>query len=309
MLEVNDSEQLIDLCKALSSPTRLKIAQLLGQTPDMNLNELSDVMGVTNSAMTAHIRLMEKAGVISIEAVSGKRGIQKRCHLCESRFMLNLLYEQQRRNTYDAEIPIGSYVGYSARPTCGVATAERRLGKFDDPRVFDDPERVYAAILWMGAGYLEYRLPNYMQPSQRLIELQLTQELASEARGFNEDWPSDIYFSINGVELGCWTSPGDFGLKRGAYTPDWWMYGLNQYGLLKPLVINRQGVFIDGVRIGRYALDDLGIAAGGEILYRISAPETAEHAGGLTLYGRGFGNYNQGITMKMVFESSGGEAD
>ena len=29
MLEVNDSEQLIKLCKALSSPARLKIVQLL----------------------------------------------------------------------------------------------------------------------------------------------------------------------------------------------------------------------------------------------------------------------------------------
>ena len=308
MLEVNDSEQLMNLCKALASPTRLKIVQLLGQAQGMNLNELSDMMGVTNSAMTAHIRLLEEAGVISIETVSGKRGIQKRCHLRESKFMLNLLYEQQRRNTYDAEIPIGSYVAYEARPTCGVATTERRLGQFDDPRVFDDPERVYAALLWMRSGYLEYRLPNYMQPNQRLIELQLTQELASEAKGFNEDWPSDIYFSINGVELGYWTSPGDFGLKRGAYTPEWWVYGLNQYGLLKPLVINRQGAFIDGARIGHYTLDDLNIVSGGEIRYRISAPEIAAHAGGLTLYGRGFGNYNQGITMRMVFESSGGDA-
>ncbi len=49
--------------------------------------------------------------------------------------------------------------------------------------------------------------PTTRTPIQRLIELQLTQELASEAKGFNEDWPSDIYCSINGVELGYWTSP------------------------------------------------------------------------------------------------------
>lgn len=302
MREINDSEQLLSLCKALSSPLRLEIVQLLSSDQGMNLNELSERLGVTNSAMTAHIRLLEEAGVLMIETASGKRGIQKRCHLRESKFLINLLHEQQRRNTYDAEIPIGSYVSYSAKSTCGVATTERTLGKFDDPRVFDDPDRVYAAILWMRSGYLEYRLPNYMQPNQRLVELQLTQELSSEAKGFNEDWPSDIYFSINGHELGCWTSPGDFGLKRGIYTPDWWVYGLNQYGLLKPLVINRQGTFIDGDRIGRYTLDDLGIVSGGEIRYRICAPESARHAGGLTLFGRGFGNYNQGITMRMVFE-------
>ena len=61
MLEVNDSEQLMNLCKALASPTRLKIVQLLGQAQGMNLNELSDMMGVTNSAMTAHICLRRPA--------------------------------------------------------------------------------------------------------------------------------------------------------------------------------------------------------------------------------------------------------
>ena len=309
MVEVNDRDQLLSLCKALSSPARLEIVRMLSANQGMNLNELADRLEVTNSAMTAHIRLLEDAGVIFIETTSGKRGIQKRCHLREGRFMINLLHEQQERNTYEAEIPIGSYVSYAAKPTCGVATAERMLGKFDDPRVFDDPDRVYAALLWLRSGYLEYRLPNYMQPDQRLVELQLTQELASEAKGFNEDWPSDIYFSINGRELGYWTSPGDFGLKRGIYTPDWWVYGLNQYGLLKPLVINRQGAFIDGRRIGRYTLDDLGIVSGGEIRYRIYAPESAERSGWLTLYGRGFGNYNQGITMRMVFEDTGRHDD
>ena len=303
MLEVNNSEQLIKLCKALSSPVRLKIVQLLYDHQGMNLNELAMRLNVTNSAMTAHIRLMEEAGIIFIETTSGKRGIQKRCRLRESKFLINLLHEQQLRNTYDAEIPIGSYIAYEAVPTCGIATAERIVGNFDDPRVFADPERLYAAIIWFSAGYLEYRLPNYMHPSQRLVELQLTQELASEAKGFNEDWPSDIYFAINGVELGHWTSPGAFGLKRGIHTPDWWVYGLNQYGLLKPLVINRQGTFIDGNRIGEYTLDDLYIESGSEIRYRISAPQTAEHARGLTLYGRGFGNYNHGIKMRMVFEN------
>ena len=99
MLEVNDSEQLIKLCKALSSPARLKIVQLLYDHQGMNLNELAMRLNVTNSAMTAHIRLMEEAGIIFIETTSGKRGIQKRCRLRESKFLINLLHEQQLRNT------------------------------------------------------------------------------------------------------------------------------------------------------------------------------------------------------------------
>lgn len=303
MLEINNDEKLICLCKALSSPVRLKIVQLIYEHHGMNLNELAAQLDITNSAMTAHIRLMEEAGIIHIETASGKRGMQKLCRLRESKFLINLLYEQQKRNTYDAEIPIGSYINYEVHPTCGLATVEHMLGEFDDPRAFDDPQHIYASIIWLSDGYLEYRLPNYMQPNQRLIELQLTQELSSEAKGFNEDWPSDIYFSINDHELGYWTSPGDFGLKRGIHTPDWWMYGLNQYGLLKPLVINHNGTFIDGNRIGQYTLDDLAICAGKEIRYRLSVPMENENSRGMTIFGQGFGNYNQGIKMHMIFET------
>ncbi len=47
-------------------------------------------------------------------------------------------------------------------------------------------------------------------------------ELSSEVPGTSADWPSDITLAINGNDVGTWTSPGDFGDKRGVFTPDWW---------------------------------------------------------------------------------------
>lgn len=302
MREVHDSEQLCLLCKALSSPVRIQIAKILARKGGANLNELAERLGISNSAVTAHVRALEEAGVVRVEITSGRRGIQKRCHLEESRFLLNLDFEQQKHNSYEAELPIGSYVGYSVKPTCGIATPEHAIGQWDDPRFFDDPERIYAGILWMSEGYLEYRLPNYIKQEQRLVELTITQELGAEAPGFCEIWPSDLSFSLNGLSLGSWTAPGDFGIRRGLYTPDWWVYGMNQYGLLKPIVITRQGTFIDGSRISPVSVDDLGVHVGSELIYRISAPGGVEHAGGLTLFGRGFGDYNHGILIKMIFE-------
>lgn len=43
---------------------------------------------------------------------------------------------------------------------------------------------------------------------------------------------------MNGISLGKWTSPGDFGVMRGRLTPAWWKSDVNQYGLLKVLRIN-----------------------------------------------------------------------
>jgi len=47
-------------------------------------------------------------------------------------------------------------------------------------------------------------------------------EISSEAPSYNNNYPSDIVFSLKKIELGTWTSPGDFGDKRGNFNPQWW---------------------------------------------------------------------------------------
>ena len=39
----------------------------------------------------------------------------------------------------------------------------------------------------------------------------------------------------------------------------------------------------------------------GELRFRIAAPAEAQNAGGCTLFGRGFGNYNQGLKFKIIY--------
>jgi len=301
MKEITSFEVLLDVASALGSKFRLDIIQLVAGKNGINLNELAEKLGVTGSAMTAHIRRLEDIGVIRVERTSGKRGTQKRCYLDECKFLINPLFQERRNNYYESEIPIGSYVNHQVFPTCGMATREHIIGQWDAPCYFDDPERIQAGILWLGYGFIEYRLPNYLKPGQRPVEIQITQELASEAPGYNDEWPSDIHFSINGVPLGYWVSPGDFGSKRGLYTPDWWIPGINQYGLLTPLIIRQDGAYVGGERIGGTTVDDLRIQPGSELVYRLGVPEDAGHRGGVTLFGSGFGNYSQGLRFKLIY--------
>jgi len=65
--------------------------------------------------------------------------------------------------------------------------------------------------VFLNRGFLEFRIPNYLKANQEFNELKFSFELSSEAPSYNNDWPSDIYFYINDIELGFWTSPGDFG--------------------------------------------------------------------------------------------------
>ena len=80
-----------------------------------------------------------------------------------------------------------------------------------------------------------------------------------EAPGVNSNWPSDISFYLNDTLLGIWTSPGDYGDVRGMFTPEWWPAKWNQYGLLKLLVINRKGTFIDGLKISDVTINTLNL--------------------------------------------------
>ena len=127
-------------------------------------------------------------------------------------------------------------------------------------------------------------------------------EIASEAPGYREDWPSDIYFYINGVEVCCWTLPSDFGKNPGIYTPSWWDRNWNQYGQLKFLSVDSDGTYIDGIKRSEVTLEQLNITPDTTITFRFSAPDTAENVGGLTIYGRSFGNYDQDIKVRMHYE-------
>lgn len=302
MKELKSPEQILQLCKALGSDLRMQIILLLRKNQSMNLNELSEALGVTNGAMTSHIKLLSEAGIIQICHLSGKRGSQKSCSLKEKQFFLDLADSTVLQNTYETEIPIGQYNHYQACPTCGISTPEAIIGQVDDVRYFDSPMRYRAGILWFTKGFLEYRIPNYLKSHQTPTEIQISFEISSEAPGVDNNWPSDISFFINDIPLGYWTSPGDFGDTRGIYSPSWWPTNWNQYGLLKLLSINRDGTFIDGQKIYPTTIGDLGLNSQSEIRFRFSAGEAGERSGGFTLFGKGFGNYNQDIRVCISYE-------
>ena len=118
--------------------------------------------------------------------------------------------------------------------------------------------------------------------------------------GTSADWPSDITIAINAKEVGVWTSPGDFGDKRGVYTPDWWKLKGSQYGKLKSWRVTPEGAFVDGVRISAITPQDLDISGHHSIRLRIEVKADARHPGGVNIFGRGFGNYDQDIVLRLT---------
>jgi predicted transcriptional regulator len=198
-------------------------------------------------------------------------------------------------------MPVGAYVDFQVTPTCGLTSETGIIGLFDDPSSFYEPGHIRAQLLWFHYGYVEYRFPNRL-PSKAVPDtLRLSLEICSEAPMHHEDWPSDITVWINGTEIGSWTSPADFGGKRGVLTPEWWESRNTQYGLLKVWQVNGEASFVDGVRVSPIRLEDLQIKEHDFISVRIGVKPEATNLGGINIFGSKFGNYPQDIVLRIDY--------
>lgn len=299
-MKIKANEEWLPVYEALASKVRLRIISILAQGPK-NIKELAQALNLSSAIMTMHVRKLEQAGIITSKRVKSNGGIQKLCSLSVERLEIDFPKRLDKERKYHEIImPVGHYTDFDIFPTCGLATREKVIGYFDDPRYFLDVERVNAKILWFMKGYIEYKIPNYLMPNQELEEIEISMELGSEAPGYNNNWPSKLNFYINGKFIGQWTSPGDFGDKRGRFTPAWWGSGINQYGLLKILKVNHNGCWMDGMKMSDVTLEDLNIEQN-NLDFKIEVSEEDGKAGGLTIYGEGFGNYDQDIVVKLYY--------
>lgn len=304
MLCFNSLSDAAEVFKALSTPMRIQIMELIYKNDHMSMNDLAEALGLTNSAISLHVKQLEAAGLVTILTSSGKRGVTKNVRPVYNRLIVDMApcLSPSMRPCYQDDISVGYYTAVDCHPTCGLATADHIIGELDDPRVFSYPERFKAGIIWIGWGSIVYNLPNRLLAGQHLTELQISFEISSECPEFNEDYPSDIYFEINNIPLGHWISPGDYGARHGIVSPKWWPPLLNQYGLLKTLIINSEGTFIDGDhRISGTTISDLNIDYNSTIDLKFSVPRDTANCGGLTLFGEDFGDYTQNIQVKAFY--------
>ncbi|KQN97839.1 ArsR/SmtB family transcription factor [Paenibacillus sp. Leaf72] len=287
--------------EALASEVRLQIIDLLDER-ERHIKELAAELFLSSAIVSTHVNKLQQAGIVTSKMKRVGGGTYKYCSLSAEYLQIRLSRpNDQKRKNIETMLPVGHYTDVAAFPTCGIATTEKLIGQYDNPKYFLDPERMNAGILWFARGYVEYKVPNHLFVDQRVQELEISLEIGSEAPQINENWPSDIRFFINGLYVGEWTSPGDFGRVRGRLSPDWWRGDVNQYGLLKVLRLNENGTFIDGLQISELTIHDLDWESP-FLTLRISAEESVPGRGGLTLYGKGFGNYNQDIRIRTYYE-------
>lgn len=301
MIHITSLDDGLETFKALGSDTRIQILNILLENEQMSMNQLATELNISNGALTGHIKKLEECGLINISNESAGHGNQKMCSVTQDRIIVDVKKPIDYKNVFETEIKVGQFSRHQVWPTCGIATSESVIGEFDDIRYFNHPDRFTANILWFTKGYVEYTIPNLIPSNQRITQLSISAELSSEAPGIDNNWPSDISFYINDTKIGMWTSPGDFGDVHGMFTPQWWPQNWNQYGLLKLLVINDYGTYIDGLKISDVSTLSLHLDYNSDIRLRLAVENDSEHVGGITLYGKSFGNYDQDIRVAINY--------
>jgi predicted transcriptional regulator len=300
-MNLDISDKSLPVYEALASGVRHKIIHLLAKQP-MNMRELSEAVGLSSAIMTMHIKKLEKAGIIRTDMQPSRGGVQKICSLQVEQAEIIFPNKMEHiREYHQSEISIGHFSDFQVEPTCGLASAEKFIGIVDEPRSFLDAERFMAKILWFSEGFIDYKIPNFLLSTENPKELVISMEIASEAPLTNNNWPSDVTFYLNNVRLGTWTSPGDYGDKRGKYNPSWWPDDINQYGLLKHLTVTNHGTRMDGNPISEVTLDQVNVRDKQWTL-RIAVENDSRNVGGLTMFGSAFGNYKQDILFRLYYE-------
>lgn len=301
MLHIEKLEDGLEIFKALGSEVRIEIVKILLENRGMSMNELASKLNITNGALTNHIKKLEECGIVSISNESAGHGNQKKCSVYLDKILIDIDAQEDFKNIYQTSLKVGHFTDYNVYPTCGLASNTALIGEVDDTRYFAHPGRYEADILWFTKGYVEYVVPNFIPLGQKIDQITISLEISSEAPGINDIWPSDISFKINDQKIATWTSPGDFGNVQGIFTPDWWYPNWNQYGLLKILVINKRGTFIDGLQVSDVSVNDFDFDYRSIIKLKLEVEDDAEHVGGLTIFGKTFGNYNQDIDVRINY--------
>lgn len=304
MIHIKTLDDGLEIFKALGSEIRIEIVKILLENRGVNMNELASKLNITNGALTNHIKKLEDCGIVSISNESSGHGNQKKCSVYLDKILIDIDSQEDFKNIYQTSLKVGHFNDYNVYPTCGIASNTALIGEVDDARYFAHPGRYEADILWFTRGYVEYTVPNFIPYGQKIDQISISLEISSEAPGINDIWPSDISFKLNGKKVATWTSPGDFGSVQGIFTPDWWYPNWNQYGLLKILVINKRGTFIDGLQVSDVSISDFNLDYNSTIKLKLEVEDDAEHIGGLTIFGKSFGNYNQDIDVRINYSPS-----
>jgi len=299
LLDEDNTQAIESICKALSSPVRLSMVRQLHESP-MTIMELAKRNGITNSTAIFHLNILQESGIVKVKYLPSQKGIAQ----------VNFIAFQNVILTRDGGKTSGDIMidEQSLGVGCYADASLDSFGFATDKELFHitvsefDQRRFGATLIWTFGGTATYHFPNFNFRSKRVTKLQFSLELCSETTCYRNDWKSDIFFAVNGVEVAHYLSPGDFGGERARFTPSWWPRNMTQYGKLVVVDVTDEGTFVNHEKVSDKTLADVAPCRDNKIAFTVFNKKDSTYYGGFNLFGRGAGNYDQDIVLTTYYQ-------
>ena len=301
----DDLKQIHTLARALASYERLQILRLLADK-SMNISAIAQALNLPVSTVSDHITVLEEAKILF---VTTEQGVKRHIKMCNKQLNeLTLFFYTTQNNTttepYVLEIPVGMFSEVDIHAPCGMYIINsnhpednKQIGQ-DLPVNFFDPKRRNAELLWFSHGFVSYIVPNPLF-NKSISKVELSFECCSEIVYHKNDWPSDITIKVNDIPALTFNSPGDFGGRRGKYSPMDWGLDSTQFGLLYRISLDEKGVYLNDIPVSKSTIKDFHLEESNSIKISFGVAENAIHRGGINLFGKKFGDYEQSILLKI----------
>ncbi len=303
--KLKNKEELARFCRALSTVERLEILELISKK-HCNIYEISNELHISYPTALRLVNQLYDAGLIFItEQKTEKNTISKNCSIRMEHILISIFDEYEAKDSRVTVLSqgIGMYSNCDIMLPCGLWSKDGQIYRTDDIQSFWHPDRIKAQLLCFSAGNVEYQFMKPFQSVGEINAIEISFESCSEAPNYRMDWKSDITVWLNDSEIGTWTSPSDFGGRRGQFTPVWWPLYSTQYGMLKTFRVDGQGCYLDEVKISNKKLSDIRFDKN-FIKLNIGIKKEALNQGGINLFGKEFGDYSQDIVMKIFHNKS-----
>ena len=301
VLDPQNYKKLESICRALGSPIRLKIIKQLTEKP-MTLLEVARLNSITNSTALFHLTCLIDGGIVENRYLPGVKGKAQIFFVNFNRISFTRGDTiKETTKIFQQETAVGDYIDIDC-DFFGIANTEKIIMLHREESF--SSARKTAELLWVQSiGAVYYPFENYFAKNGTVEELSFSLELCSETSFYRNDWKSDVTFSINGIDVCTYTSPGDFGGVRGKLNPSWWTNENTQFGNLLDISVRSGGTFMSNEKCSDIGLKDLNLSDGNKIIFGIKIKPTAKYIGGFNIFGKKFGNYEQDIKMSAKYKT------
>ncbi len=298
-----DKESILKIGIALSSPIRVAILKQVNER-GKTLSELAKLNYVSFSSIVFHTKLLEEANLIRIKTIKVNNVYSK--YVIKGCISINIHFNDVSFNTTETEkieesMPVGCYTNANFGQNNGFVINGIFHSFYENTPFLND--RFKADLIYSSNGFVEYSFDNSKIKDKNVEEIMFSLEICSEVPYYNNNFESLIGFSINDIEVIDFISPGDFGGRRGKFSPSNSSLNATQYGQLKTIIINKNGVYLDGILLNEnIKVNDLKLNDNNHILFKITSKKHNDSFGGFNIFGKNYGDYPQDILMTISYE-------